>query len=100
MPSFIIALSAALSALAVSTGAVAAPAHIMLIGMTAPVTADLVGSAGAPAVTVAVSRVTYSPPSLSKRNLVPPSLRKLDFHSAHAGQQLRGQGFDWTPGSK
>jgi hypothetical protein len=100
MQSFIIALGAALSALAVSTAAVAAPGHILLIGMTDPATVDPVRSNGAPTVTAAVSRIPYSPPSLSKRNLVPPSLQKLDFHSAHAGQQLRGQGFGWTPVSK
>ena len=97
MKSLIIALTAALSAPAVAPAIAAELGHVMLVGMAAPATEAPATTDSVSAATTAISRATYSTPSLSKGNLIPASARKLDFHSAHASRRLGGQRFDWAP---
>lgn len=98
MKSLIIALTATLSAPALCPAANARPAHATLVAMTDPVIEGPTTDKSSPAAKAEISRIAYSGRSLSKRSIVLAPLRKLDFHSAHATQQLGGRGFDWTPG--
>ncbi|MGP8434249.1 hypothetical protein ACT2FY_36355 [Paraburkholderia fungorum] len=98
MKPLIIALTATLSAPAPCSATDAQPARAMLVAMTDPAIEGPATDKPSPAGKAEILRVTYSGRSLSKRSVVPPPLRKLDFHSAHTTQQLGGRGFDWTPG--